>query len=66
MWQQEFKLVFTAYGAQFEDWGVCATFYRISSSRLAIRSVVQILIGLNVVKENLQVTLSQRLTLLVI
>ena len=35
MWQQEFKLVFTAYGAQFEDWGVCATFYRISSSHLA-------------------------------
>ena len=34
MWQQEFKLVFTAYGAQFEDWGVCATFFRISSSRL--------------------------------
>ena len=36
MWQQEFKLVFTAYGAQFEDWGVCATFYRISSSHLGI------------------------------
>ena len=34
MWQQEFKLVFTAYGAQFQDWGVCATFFRISSSRL--------------------------------
>ena len=29
MWHQEFKLAFTAYGAQFEDWGVCATFYNL-------------------------------------
>ena len=36
MWQQEFKLVFTAYGAQFEDWGVCATFYRTHQAILTV------------------------------
>ena len=59
MWHQEFKLVFTAYGAQFEDWGVCATLFRISSP-LGIRNDLLYILIISDIKYPFPTTLNMQ------